>query len=63
MAVRNAGPKTLAARGPAPEARHLGAGAGFVDEHQALRSEAGLAFEPRLAPLQDVGTVLLRGVR
>jgi hypothetical protein len=33
-----------------------------IDEHQPLEIEVDLAVEPRLPALQDVGTVLLRGV-
>jgi len=31
--------------------RHLGVGAGLVDEHEAVRVEVELAFEPRAATL------------
>ena len=41
------------------QAGHLGAGAGLVDEHQCVRIEIELSLEPRLAPAQDVGTILL----
>ena len=41
---------------------HLGAGPGLVDEHEAVRIEIELALEPRLAPAQDVGTILLGGM-
>jgi hypothetical protein len=42
------------------EPRHLGAGAGLVDEHEAFGIKVELSLEPHLAPPQDVGTVLLR---
>ncbi len=42
---------------------HLGAGAGLVDKHQPLRVKIGLSVEASLAPLQDIETVLLRGMR
>src|SRR3954471_2366994 len=35
----------------------------LVDEHQLVRIEVELAFEPVLSLLQDVGAVLLGGVR
>jgi hypothetical protein len=62
MTVRDGGAQALTARCPAMKPRHFGAGAGLVDEHQALRIEVELAFEPCLASPQDVGTVLLRGM-
>jgi hypothetical protein len=43
--------------------RHLGGGAGLIDEHQSLGIEVQLAIEPGLAALQDVWPVLLGGVR
>ena len=63
MAVRHADPQALAARGAAVGAGHVGRRPGLVDEDQALGIEIGLALEPGLAPLQDVGAVLLAGVR
>ena len=44
-------------------AGHVGRRPGFVNEHEAVQIELGLALEPVLAPLQDVGTILLGGVR
>jgi hypothetical protein len=43
--------------------RHLGAGSGFVDEHQPFGIKVGLAFEPVQPLLQDLGIVLFEGVR
>jgi vitamin B12/bleomycin/antimicrobial peptide transport system ATP-binding/permease protein len=40
-------------------ASHFGRSPGLVDEDQTFGIEITLAFEPRLAPLQDVGAVLL----
>jgi hypothetical protein len=40
-------------------ARHVGGGPGLIDEDKLLRIEIELAFEPGLAALQDVGTLLL----
>jgi len=42
--------------------RHVGGGPGLVDEDQFVGIEIELALEPFLAALQDIGTVLLRGV-
>ena len=43
--------------------RHIGLRPGLVDEDQPLGIEIRLAIEPGPAPPQDVGTVLLAGVR
>jgi len=61
--VRYAGAEPFTAPAPAMAARHVGGRPGFVDEHQLLGIEVELAVEPVLALLQDVGTVLLGGVR
>ena len=63
MAVRDRRPASLAPRGPAAEPRHLGRRAGLVDEDEFRRVEVELPLGPGLAPLQDVRTVLLGGVR
>ena len=39
---------------------HLDAGAGLVDDDQALGIEVQLAVEPCTTPRKDVGTLLLR---
>jgi hypothetical protein len=44
-------------------AGHVGRGPGFVDEDQPARVEIGLVLEPVPALGQDVGAVLLGGVR
>lgn len=44
-------------------ARHVCRSPGLVDEDEARRIEIELAVEPFLPPLQDVGAVLLRGMR
>ena len=62
MAERYAGAQALAAPAAAMAARHVGAGPGFIDEHQSLGVEVELAVEPLLASLQDVGTVLFARV-
>jgi hypothetical protein len=50
--------RAAAAVGPS----HVGRSPGLVDKDQAFGIEIDLAFEPGLAPLQDVGAVLLGGV-
>ena len=59
MSVRDAGPEALALRRPAAQPCHVGRCPGLVDEDEASRVEIELAVEPRLAPLQDIGSVLL----
>ena len=61
--MRHADAQALAARGAAVGARHVGLRPGLVDEDQALGIEVGLGVEPGLPPLQDVGAILLAGVR
>lgn len=56
-------PQALAARGAAMGAGHGGLRPGLVDEDQPRGLEIGLHLEPGLAPLQDVGAVLLAGER
>jgi hypothetical protein len=41
---------------------HVRAGPGLIDEDQPVGIKIGLAVEPGLAPLQNVGTVLLAGM-
>ena len=63
MAVRHADAQALAAPAAAVRAGHLRRGPGLVDEDETLGVEIDLAVEPVLAPLQDVGAILLAGVR
>jgi hypothetical protein len=63
MPVRHAGAQPLAAWRPAIAPRHVRRRPGFVNEDQPFGIEIELAVEPLLAPLQDVGTVLLGRVR
>ena len=63
MAVGNADPQPLAAAAAAVSASHVGRSPGLVDKDQAFGIKIKLAFEPGLAPLQDVGAVLLSRVR
>ena len=62
MPVRHGGPAALAAARPAAQARHLGRGAGLVDEDQFVGVEIELAVEPGLPRLTDVLALLLGGV-
>ena len=63
MAVWHAHAQSLAARGAAVRARHVGLGPRLVDEDEALGIEVELAFEPVLTPLHDVRAFLFGGVR
>ena len=63
MAVRDADPQPFAATTAAVGPSHVGRSPGLVDEDQAFGIEVELAFEPGLAPLQDVGAVLFGGMR
>ncbi len=62
MAMRHASAQALPARGPSVTPGHVGRGPGLIDEHEMRRVEVELALEPGLAPLQDVGAVLLGGM-
>ena len=62
MAVGNGGPAALAALGPAAQARHLGRGAGLIDEDELLGIELRLGLEPGLAAGGNVRPLLLGGV-
>ena len=63
MAVRDAHPQAFATGGAAMGAGHVGLRPGLVDEHEPRGVEVGLALEPGLSPLQDIGPLLLAGVR
>src|SRR5690606_15391535 len=63
VAVRDADPEPLAAPAAPVAPGHVRRGPCLVDEDQALGIEIDLALEPGLALLQDVGPVLLGGVR
>jgi hypothetical protein len=62
MPVRDGRAATSPTLCAAIEARHLGRGARFIDEDQALRIEVRLEIEPRFAPRGNVGPRLLAGV-
>ena len=63
MAVRDADAQAFAAAAAAVGPSHFGRSPGLVDEDQTFGIEIKLAFEPSLAPLQDIGAVLLGRVR
>src|ERR1700712_2671566 len=63
MAMWHTGSQPFAPWRPAIKPGHLGGGCRLVDEHQLLWVEIGLALKPRLAPRQDVGAILLAGMR
>jgi hypothetical protein len=61
--ARHADAQAFVASTATVRSRHVGQSAGVVDEHQPLGVELELAFEPCLAPSQDVGPALLGRVR
>lgn len=63
VAVRRAHAQAFALQASASPARHIGGGPGLVDEDQLFWLQIELAVEPVLATLQNVGAVLLGGVR
>jgi hypothetical protein len=63
MAMRDADTQAFAATAAAVGASHVGRSPGLIDKDQAFGIEIELAFKPSLAPLQDVGAVLLGRVR
>ena len=63
VAMRDADAQAFAAAAAAVGARHFGRSPSLVDEDQTFGIKVKLAFEPGLAPLQNVGAVLLGGVR
>ena len=63
MAMGRADAQAFATPAAAMRAGQLRRGPGLVDEDEPLGIEVELALEPVLAPLQDVGAILLAGVR
>jgi len=61
--MRHANPQPPTPERPSVTPGHVGGGPGLIDEHQPRGVEVELALEPRLAPLADVGPVLLGRVR
>ena len=56
-------PAPMSTQSPAAASRHLGGGAGLVDEDELIGVEAGLGLEPGPPAAQHVRTLLLAGVR
>ena len=59
----HAHPQPLAFAASTMGARHVGGRPGLVDEDQPVGMKVELVVEPGLPQLQDVGAVLLDGVR
>ncbi len=59
MPVWDLGDEPLTARSPATKPSHVGTGAGFVDEDQAVKLQFGLARGPGGTRLRDVRPILL----
>src|SRR3954451_5840030 len=59
LRLHHANPQTPTPQRSSVAPGHVGGGPGLVDEDQPLGIEIQLALEPRLAPLSDVGPVLL----
>jgi len=62
MSPRHAADKSVAAFGAPAQPRHVGGGAGFIDEDQPRRVEIGLRGDPGGARRGHVRTLLLAGV-
>ncbi|GAH66347.1 unnamed protein product [marine sediment metagenome] len=62
MAMRGGIDKSLTSFGPASQSRHVRFGPGFIEEYEPVRIESALRFDPILAGLPYVGSVLLTGV-
>lgn len=63
MAVGNSGSASLAAWCPASQPGHLRGRRGLVDEDQLFGIEVELTVEPGYAAAQDIGALMLGGVR
>ena len=66
MPERSFRPKTLTLGAAATQARHLGVGAGLVQEDQSVRLKAHLRLplgHPFVTGLSDVGTILFAGLQ
>jgi len=59
MALWDAGAQPLALRSASAPPGHVGRRTRLVDADQPFRIEVGLALKPVLAPLQDIGAILL----
>jgi hypothetical protein len=62
MSVRDFAHQAFAAPAAASEPDHVGAGAGLVDEDEAVRIKLLLTVSPVSACDRDVGTILFAGV-
>ncbi len=61
--MRDADAQPLSPRRATVLARHSGGGPGLVEEDQTGGIEIWLTLEPGVALLQDIGAILLGGVR
>jgi hypothetical protein len=61
--MRHAHPEPLATPTAAVTSGHVGAGPTLIHKDQLVRIKINLAFKPIPTLLQDVGTILLGGVR
>jgi hypothetical protein len=67
MTMGNAGDHPLAPSAAPPEARHFGAYAGLIDEHDitdltGVRQQPSLAFAPNRPRRLDIAALLFTGV-
>ena len=62
MSPRHTADKPVAAFHAPAQPRHIGGGAGFIDEDQPCRIEIGLRGDPGGACLGNVRPLLLAGV-
>jgi hypothetical protein len=63
MTMGDGGTAPLATLSPAPQARHFGGGAGFVNENELAGVQVGLPFEPTLACCLHVRALLFTRMR
>ena len=61
MTMRGLVVDPLAARRPAPQTRHVGLGARFIQEYQPIHVPVGTLRRPRRAGRRNVGAVLFAG--
>lgn len=62
MTVRNTGPQTFAALAATMRSGHVGRCPSLVNEDEPIPVKLALALTPGLALLQDIRTILLRGM-
>ena len=63
MPLRNIADQSLAARAAAPQPYHIGAGCGFIDEHQSGRVKQALIPHPAPTCPRHVRSLLFRRVQ